>query len=154
MSEAFAGAGLPGRLEVVGRAPLVVVDGAHNPDGASAARLALEEDFAGAARTFMVIGMMREREPLRMFEEIGAHRCELLVTTTAPSPRGIPASELAQVAGEAGIRCEAVDDPAAAVRQAKALAADGDLVFVSGSLYVAGAARNAETVQSATTWSF
>ena len=154
VSEAFAGAGLPGRLEVVGRGPLVVVDGAHNPDGASAARLALEEDFAGAGRTFMVIGMMREREPLRMFEEIGAHRCELLVTTTAPSPRGIPAAELAQVASAAGIPCEAVDDPAAAVRHAKALAADADLVFVSGSLYVAGAARNAETVESATTWSF
>ena len=31
VSEAFAGAALPGRLEIVGRAPLVVVDGAHNP---------------------------------------------------------------------------------------------------------------------------
>ncbi|MCY4102954.1 MAG: Mur ligase family protein [bacterium] len=154
VSEAFAGAGLPGRLEVVGRAPLTVVDGAHNPDGASAARVALEEDFAGAARTFMVIGMMRERDPGRMFSEIGAHRCELLVTTTAPSPRGIPAVELARIAGEAGIRCEAVEDPAAAVRHARAQAADGDLVFVSGSLYVAGAARSAETIESATTWSF
>ena len=154
VSEAFADAGLPGRLEVVGRAPLVVVDGAHNPDGASAARVALEEDFAGAARTFMVIGMMRERDPARMFEELGAGRCELLVPTTAPSPRGIPAGELARIAGEAGIRCEAVEDPAAAVRHARAQAADGDLVFVSGSLYVAGAARSAETIESATTWSF
>ena len=154
VSEAFADAGLPGRLEVIGRAPLVVVDGAHNPDGAAAARLATEEDFAGTSRTFMVIGMMRERDPVRMFTEIGAQHCELLVTTTAPSPRGIPAAELAQVASDAGIRCEAVDDPAAAVRHARALAAGGDLVFVSGSLYVAGAARNAETIESATTWSF
>ena len=154
VSEAFANAGLPGRLEIVGRAPLVVVDGAHNPDGAAAARRALEEDFAGAARTFMVIGMMRERDPLRMFSEIGAHRCEHLVTTTAPSPRGIPAAELAQSATTAGIRCEAVSDPAAAVRRAKALAGEGDLIFVSGSLYVAGAARNAETIESAPTWSF
>ncbi|MCY4629878.1 MAG: Mur ligase family protein [bacterium] len=152
--EAFAGAGLPGRLEVVGRAPLTVVDGAHNPDGASAARVALEEDFAGAARTFMVIGMMRERDPQRMFAEVGADRCELLVTTTAPSPRGIPATELARIASEAGIRCEAVDDPAAAVRHGRAQAAEGDLVFVSGSLYVAGAARSAESIESATTWSF
>lgn len=154
VSEAFAGAGLPGRLEVLGRAPLVVVDGAHNPDGASAARLALEEDFAGAARTFMVIGMMAEREPRRMLEEIGAHRSELLVTTTAPSPRGIPAAELARIAREAGIGCEAVEDPAAAVRRAEALASADDLVFVSGSLYVAGAARNAETVESAATGSY
>ncbi len=154
VSEAFADAGLPGRLEIVGRAPLVVVDGAHNPDGASAARCALEEDFAGAKRTFMVMGMMRERDPLRMFSEIGARHCELLVTTTAPSPRGIPAVELARAAAEAGIRCEPVDDPAAAVRYAAGLAADGDLVFVSGSLYVAGAARNAHSTEPATTWTF
>lgn len=151
VSEAFAGAGLPGRLEIVAREPLVVIDGAHNPDGASAARRALDEDFAGAARTFMVIGMMRERQPLRMLTELGARQCDLLVTTTAPSPRGIPAEELAAVATEAGIRCEAVADPAAAVRYAKELATGADLVFVSGSLYVAGAARNAETVESATT---
>ena len=154
VSEAFADAGLPGRLEIVGRGPLVVVDGAHNPDGASAARSALEEDFAGASRTFMVMGMMRERDPLRMFTEIGASGCELLVTTTAPSPRGIPAVDLARAAAEAGIRCEPVTDPAAAVRYAKGLAADGDLVFVTGSLYVAGAARNAHTTEPATTWSF
>ncbi|MCY3787005.1 MAG: Mur ligase family protein [bacterium] len=154
VAEAFGDAGLAGRMEVIGRSPLVVVDGAHNPDGASAARLALEEDFAGAARTVMVIGMMRERDPLRMFEEIGALRCELLVATTAPSPRGIPAAELARLAGEAGIRCEAVHDPAAAVRRAKALAGSGDMVFVSGSLYVAGAARDAEAVESAGASSF
>ena len=141
VAEAFADAGLPGRLEIIGRSPLVVVDGAHNPDGASAARRALAEDFAGAQRTFMVLGMMREREPERMFEEIGAGGCELLVTTTAPSPRGIPAAELARIASAAGIRAEAVADPAAAVRRATEAAGESDLVLVSGSLYVAGAAR-------------
>ena len=153
VGEAFADAGLSGRLEIIGRSPLVVIDGAHNPDGAAAARRALEEDFAGAQRTFMVMGMMRERDPRRMFDEIGADGCELLVTTTAPSPRGIPAADLARAATAAGIACEAVDDPAAAVQRACALAADGDLVFVSGSLYVAGAARAARTAQPATpTW--
>ena len=149
VTEAFAGAGLPGRLEVVGRAPLVVVDGAHNPDGATAARHALGEDFAGARRTIMVFGMMRERDPLRMLTEIGAEECELLVTTTPPSPRGIPAEELAEVAAAAGIRAEAVPEPAAAVRCAVSRAARDDLVFVSGSLYVAGAVRDAETLEPA-----
>ena len=114
----------------------------------------MREDFAGAARTFMVMGMMRERDPLRMFTEIGAHGCELLVTTTAPSPRGIPAVDLARAAAEVGIPCEVVEDPAAAVRRAIGLAGNGDLVLVSGSLYVAGAARNARTTEPATTWSF
>ena len=149
VAEAFAGAGLPGRLEIIGRSPLVVVDGAHNPDGASAARLALAEDFAGARRTFMVIGMMRERDPERMFDEIGAGDCEVLVTTTAPSPRGVPATELARVAAASGIRVEAVDDPAVAVRRAEELAGEDDLILVSGSLYVAGAARTIRTAEPA-----
>lgn len=149
VTEAFGDAGLAGRLEIIGRTPLVVVDGAHNPDGACAARRALAEDFAGGRRTFMVIGMMRERDAERMFDEIGARDCELLVTTTAPSPRGIPAAELARLAAAAGTRAEAVDDPAAAVRHAQGLAADGDLVFVSGSLYVAGAARAVRTDEPA-----
>ncbi len=150
VTEAFADAELAGRLEIIGRSPLVVIDGAHNPDGAAAACLALQEDFAGAKRTFMVMGMMRERDPRRMFDEIGAGDCELLVTTTAPSPRGIPAADLARAAAEAGIACEAVDDPAAAVQRATALAGDGDLVFVSGSLYVVGAARAARTTEPTT----
>lgn len=149
VTEAFGDAGLAGRMEIIGRTPLVVVDGAHNPDGACAARRALAEDFAGGRRTLMVIGMMRERDAERMFDEIGARDCELLVTTTAPSPRGIPAAELARLAAAAGIRAEAVDDPAAAVRHAQGLAAEGDLVFVSGSLYVAGAARAVRTDEPA-----
>ncbi len=154
VAEAFAGAGLPGRLEVVSRAPLVVVDGAHNPDGASAARRSLEEDFAGAARTIMVIGMTAERDPQRMLAEIGASRSDLLVATTAPTPRGIPADELAKVASGAGIACIAIADPVAAVNHAISRAAKDDLVFVSGSLYVAGAARVAEVAKPATSGSY
>ena len=143
VAEAFAGAQLAGRLEVVGRDPLVVIDGAHNPDGAAAARAAVGEDFAGTARTIMVIGMMRERDPARMFDQIGAQDCDLVVTTTAPSPRGIPAGELAALARASGIRCTAVEDPVEAMAHGRAAAGRGDLVFVTGSLYVAGAARRA-----------
>ena len=40
---------MPGRFEVVGRHPLVILDGAHNPDGADGAAAALDEEFATSA---------------------------------------------------------------------------------------------------------
>ncbi|MEO7461017.1 MAG: Mur ligase family protein, partial [Acidimicrobiales bacterium] len=48
VAEAFAGVRNPGRFEVVGRDPLLVLDGAHNPDGARAAAATLDEGFAVA----------------------------------------------------------------------------------------------------------
>ncbi len=142
VAAAFTGVDIPGRLEVLGRSPLVLADGAHNPDGARAARAALVEDFAGIDRTYMVVGMMKDKNPERMLEALGAEDCDLVLAVTAPSPRAVPARELAEAASVAGYRCEAVEDTAAAVRRATGLAGGRDLIFVSGSLYVAGAARD------------
>ncbi|HEV8063712.1 MAG TPA: Mur ligase family protein, partial [Acidimicrobiales bacterium] len=59
VEEGFAEVRVPGRLEVVGRAPLLVLDGAHNVAGALAAGEALREDFkpvlGGADRRLIVV---------------------------------------------------------------------------------------------------
>jgi len=143
VTEAFAGAQLPGRFEVLGRSPLVVADGAHNPAGAAAARVALAEDFALNGAVIAVVGMMRERDPEVMLEALGAGGWKRAVFATAPSPRAIPAAELAAVAARLGIDCEAVSDVGDALRRARESATAEDLIFVSGSLYVVGAARDA-----------
>ncbi len=142
VEEAFGSVGFPGRFEALGRSPLVLADGAHNPDGGKAARTALEEDFSDAEHVYLVLGMMRDKDPRKMLTALGAERCDLVITTTAPSPRAIPARELAEIASAAGLRCEAVEDTASAVRRAAAMASGGSLVLVTGSLYVAGAARD------------
>jgi dihydrofolate synthase/folylpolyglutamate synthase len=56
--DAFAALKVPGRLEVVRRRPLVVLDGAHNPAGAATVGEALREDFAAARRVVMVFVVM------------------------------------------------------------------------------------------------
>ena len=48
--DALAAVRVPGRLEVVRRHPLVVLDGAHNPAGAATAGWALREDFGAGRR--------------------------------------------------------------------------------------------------------
>ena len=63
----------PGRLEVVGHQPLVLLDGVKNVAGAHALRAALAEEFADAPRT-LVVGLLREKEPHEMLDALGVRR--------------------------------------------------------------------------------
>lgn len=139
---AFAGLTMPGRFEVMGREPLVVVDGAHNPDGAAAAARTLAEEFDVAGRTILVVGILQGRDPVQMLESLDARHADLLIACTPESPRAVPAAELAEAARAVPVLTEVVADVGAAVDRALALAAESDVVLVAGSLYVAGAARS------------
>lgn len=143
VEEGFGTLALPGRFELLGHEPLVIVDGAHNPDGAEAAIATLDDGFDVAGRRFLVLGMMAERDPTWMLEVLQAERADLVICCQADSPRALPAEELAAAATAAGLSAEAVKDPVQALERALSLAADEDLVFVAGSLYIAGAVRDA-----------
>ncbi|MEQ8717150.1 MAG: Mur ligase family protein [Acidimicrobiales bacterium] len=140
VTEAFGGANLHGRFEVVGHEPLVVIDAAHNPDGAAAAAETLATDFSATGRTTLVVGMTTERDPVAMLESLGASSAELVIATTAPSPRGLAATEIAKAAAD-GVDVEVIASVPEAVDRALALSGPGDVVFIAGSMYVAGAAR-------------
>ena len=145
VAEVFGQARAPGRLEVVGHQPLVLLDGAHNVAGATALRSALAEEFPSSPRT-LVIGLLREKDPDEMLEALGAVHAARVVCCRAPSPRARPPEEVAAAAIEAGLdpdRVEIVDDVAEAVTRAVASTGPDEQVVVTGSLYVVGAARAA-----------
>jgi dihydrofolate synthase/folylpolyglutamate synthase len=138
----------PGRLEIVGRHPLVVLDGAKNLEGAQKAAEAVAEEFGGAASEILVVGMLRGKDPAGMLEALGARRARLVVACHAPSPRTQPASEVAAAARILGVDAVEADSVAEALEVAFARAGADDLVLVTGSLYVVGAARAALAVGS------
>ena len=140
---ALAGVTTPGRFEVVSHGPLVVIDGAHNPDGARAAARTLADEFDVAGRRVLVVGMLAGRDPVDMLESLDARRADLLIACTPDSPRAMPGAEVAAVARALGILTEEIDDVGFAVGRALALSTEEDAVLVAGSLYVAGAARTA-----------
>jgi dihydrofolate synthase/folylpolyglutamate synthase len=145
VAEAFATVQSPGRLEVVGRNPLILLDGAHNLAGATALRHALDDEFGGGART-IVIGMMREKEPRPMLEALGIDGGfeGLLVCCPAPSPRALAPALVAGAARGLGVaeeRVEVVDSVTEAVSTALLATPDDGEIVVTGSLYVVGAAR-------------
>ncbi len=141
--EAFLGLTLPGRFEVVGRSPLVVIDGAHNPAGAQAVAETLADDFDSPGRRIVVVGLLGERDPDEMLAALDIDRADFVIACTAPSPRAIPAHVIAEAARRLAPQADvevvsSVDD---AVDRAGALADEDDAVLITGSLYVAGAAR-------------
>jgi dihydrofolate synthase/folylpolyglutamate synthase len=141
--EAFAGVTVPGRLEVLGRRPFVVLDGAHNPVGARATRDALAEDFESARRIVVVMGCLKRRDPAALLGELRDERLATVVACTPPSPRAMPGAELADAASLLGIDAEDGGDVTEAVERALELTGEDDLLLVTGSLYVVGAARTA-----------
>lgn len=138
----------PGRLEIVGRQPLVVLDGAKNLEGAHRAAEAVAEEFGSAASEILVVGMLRGKDPAEMLEALGARRARLVVACPAPSPRTQPASVVAEAARALGIQAVEAESVAEALDAAFAAAGADDLVLVTGSLYVVGAARAALAVGS------
>jgi dihydrofolate synthase/folylpolyglutamate synthase len=143
VSAALATVDSPGRLEVVAHNPLVVIDGTKNAAGARAVRAALAEEFAPAARTW-VVGILRQKDPLEMLEALGVTPDDRVVCCRAAIPRARDPREIAEAAEQLGVpadQIEVVERVADAVDAAVAATpADGQVV-VAGSLYVAGPAR-------------
>lgn len=147
--EAAATVSSPGRMEIVRRSPLVVLDGAKNLEGAAAASAAVAEEFGSYLSVVLVVGMLggAGKDPTAMLSALGAGgaspRVRLVVACPAPSPRTVPAAAVAGAARALGVEAVEAPDVAEALDMAFAEATDSDLVLVTGSLYVVGAARSA-----------
>jgi dihydrofolate synthase/folylpolyglutamate synthase len=134
----------PGRLEVVGTRPTVVLDGAKNPEGAQAAAAAVAEEFGAAgAHPIMVVGMLGGKDAHEMLRALGAGSARLVVACRPPSPRAQPVSVVAAAARALGVPALEADSVEAALALARDAATPDDLIFVTGSLYTVGAARAA-----------
>jgi dihydrofolate synthase / folylpolyglutamate synthase len=94
----LAGATSPGRLEVVRRSPTVLVDAAHNPAGAMALRVAMEDSF-NFARLVGVVAILEDKDASTMLEILEPVLNEIVVTRTT-SPRAINPERLGQLAVE------------------------------------------------------
>jgi dihydrofolate synthase/folylpolyglutamate synthase len=128
---------------VVPRNPLVIIDGAHNPDAARRTVTTLDDEFDLVGRRILVVGMLSPRDPVEMLRALKADEADLVIACAPDWPRAIPATEIAAAARALPIVAEVVSDVADAVHRALAVAAEEDAILVTGSLYVAGAARTA-----------
>jgi len=131
--EGLARARWPGRLQVVSDRPLVVLDGAHNPDGAHALARAWWELWPDR-RPHLVFGVLADKDVREMTKALFP-LAETVHLCTPASSRAVPAQQLAALVG--GTAHESVE---AAIQAALRLAGRDGAVLVCGSLYLVGEA--------------
>jgi dihydrofolate synthase / folylpolyglutamate synthase len=136
---AFAAAEVPGRLEVVGRRPLLVLDGAHNPAGAAALAAALAESFTWQ-RLHLVIGVSANKDVDGVVAEL-APLADRAYAARHGSSRSARAERVAEASAGAGLPVEAFATVAEALAAARESAVPEDLIVVTGSLYTVADAR-------------
>jgi dihydrofolate synthase/folylpolyglutamate synthase len=140
--EGFASVVMPGRFEVLGRHPLVVIDGAHNPAGADVCAEVFFDDFSPEGKRILVFGMLQGRDPEQLLSALHVDEFDKIICCTAPTARGLAAPELAAVVRAMGcddvVVCDTVEQ---ACERAISAATEQDAVLVAGSLYVVGSAR-------------
>ncbi len=141
VEEAFGTVANPGRLEVVGHGPMIVVDTAHNPPGAEVLSDSVANDFHQGGRRYLVFGMQDGRDPVAMARALRVADYQLVATCTAPTARGVDAEVLAGAVREAGGVADAVVDVEAAFDHVYNQAGDDDLIVVAGSNPVVGRIR-------------
>lgn len=132
----------PGRLELCRRTPLVVLDGAHNPEGAGALAAAVRELF-GPRRLHLVTALVRDKDAAGVLQPLLPVASRVYATQVNYPQRALPACELAALVRTLAPAAELQVWPAAAgaLQAALAAAAPEDLVLVAGSLYLVGELR-------------
>ena len=131
----------PGRLEIVGRHPLVMLDGAHNPAGAQAIAAALPEAFTwGRLHLVMAVSANKDIDGI-----VGALAplVDRAYATRNTSERSCDAERVAKTLARAEIPTETFGSVLEALAAARESAGEDDLILVTGSLYTVADARNA-----------
>lgn len=139
--EALGNVKSPGRMEVVHRQPLVILDGAHNSAGAAALIKSVDEEFGADTPRILVVGMLSPHEPVEMLGALNADGARMVIACSPDYPRAVPAEAVAEAARTLGVATVVVPDVAGAVQEALEAAGGEEIVLVTGSLYVIGAAR-------------
>ncbi len=140
LTEGFSQATSPGRLQLVGIAPTVLVDAAHNPHGARALVHALGESF-DFDEWGVVLGVLADKDAAGIVAALAPVATHVFATAPA-SDRADDADRIADFAEAAGLQVTVHDDLGQAAEAARAWAAASDrrAVVIAGSVVLAGEA--------------
>jgi dihydrofolate synthase / folylpolyglutamate synthase len=151
VEEGLATVRVPGRLEVLGRRPLLLVDGAHNAAGMAALADALTEEFAVDGASVAVVGMLSGRDPSAMLAPLVSVGVSAVVACEPDSPRAMPVAAVSEAGRALGLSVYEEPDVGNALRVARGMVDADGLVVVAGSLYVVGTAR-ADALAASVPW--
>ena len=147
LRDGLEAAWIAGRLQVVQKQPLLILDAAHSPDRARALAATIRALYAPRlerGRLLLVIGCSRGHEPETVVRELTPLATEVIATRSR-HPAAVPAEELAEAARQCGKPIRVIEPVTAAVAAALADAGPDDLVLVTGSLFAIAEVAPEET---------
>lgn len=127
-----------GRMEIVSRDPLIILDGAHNFDGIK--KLVESINNFKFKKLYLIMSILSDKEHKKMLEEISSYTDEV-VFVNLDYKRGTSPEELKKEAASYGLKAEVMklED---AIDSYKEKYSDGDLILITGSLYFVSEARS------------
>jgi dihydrofolate synthase/folylpolyglutamate synthase len=140
IARGFSCVELPGRFEVASRAPLIVLDGAHNPAAARELRQAIDE-LLPERELVLLFAAMADKDIRAMARALGPSPLRVVVTTVPGADRSATLdSTLAAFAGQ-GHQVTPEPEPTAAFHLALRAATGDNALVVTGSMYLVGYVR-------------
>lgn len=127
-----------GRMEIVSRDPLIILDGAHNLDGIK--RLVESLDNFKFKKLHLIMSILADKEHKKMLEEIASYTDEV-VFVNLDYKRGTSPDELSSEASEYGLKGQVMTIDEALAYYKKSYQ-EGDLILITGSLYFVSEARS------------
>ncbi|MGB9738081.1 bifunctional folylpolyglutamate synthase/dihydrofolate synthase [Chloroflexus sp.] len=138
----LAAAWWPGRFELIDGPPRILIDGAHNGDSAAKLWQAIEQELPHH-RFILVLGTSRDKDIAAIAAALAPHADHIIITRSS-HPKAMDLDRIAtEVEPFTSAPITIVPIVAEAIATARTLAGPDDLICVTGSLFVAGAAREA-----------
>jgi dihydrofolate synthase/folylpolyglutamate synthase len=129
----------PGRMEIIRKRPVVIIDGAHNVDGAKALVEGLKQFFPGK-RVRMVLGILRDKEVEEVARILGSY-ANSVITVRPDNPRSMDPGRLAEIVSRYSKRVQVADTISEGVDRGMLGIGDDEILVFSGSLYMIGEVR-------------
>ncbi|OUM87227.1 MAG: bifunctional folylpolyglutamate synthase/dihydrofolate synthase [Bacillus thermozeamaize] len=131
----------PGRLEKLADRPGIVIDGAHNPQAAASIAEAIRQLYT-YDRLHLVVGLLKDKVNQDFFRPL-LPLVDTVILTEPDFPRKASAEQLKEMVATLRPDVETVveEDWRNALEAARRLAGPGDMVLVTGSLYLIGDVR-------------
>lgn len=130
----------PARFEIVSENPMIVVDGAHNPNAAKTLVRAVNKIFPNRSIS-LVIGVSSGKDLNGLVEELNALPLDRVIVTESRHPRALNTSDIAsafELFGNLAVTSSSMSD---ALRLATESVSDGGVILVTGSLFIAAECR-------------
>ena len=126
-----------GRLTIIHREPLFIVDGAHNPAAADMLEDSVRKYFKGR-KLFFIMGVFRDKDYPYIIRKLCPYAEQIITIETPDNPRALPAQELAEEVKKCNPHVQAADSILDAVDKIFAMAGREDVILSFGSLSFIG----------------